>query len=816
MFNPKKTTGLASLFGGGGGGGRSMPKRRPADSDSDDYDDSSGEDLSSALTYKPVSAPRLKKPTAPSVPAQPTQQAAPAVSAPAPAPAPQQQKNPNALVWNCSLHAFKLNAGAYEPQGGGMCGCVIMGCDTSFRILIYDQAKTNLCLVPISVEFEYTLQENLYINFFSPNKENWSVRFMSEADYRGFALNVSLIKFHCAVFGEDALLTASFAEVLPASLSLKSGGPSLGKGDVADIAVSAWPLPADGAEPPQISIKCPPLPGTGLNIQGVQVSDGDAGGAYVIGGLGKALIGMTVGEEQLLLISPALAGSSSTAVPTNRWLVATLKVLKRTAAEEAKPPLPIPMPPPAAFMSPVEESIDQRSEDTSNTRERSDSLKERMARLSLAGSSNVAGGGSMAAALGNEVSNTRRRSRARSGSFETSPSPLCKEPATVPEPPGRSASPPTSDGSLAIVVHDEQPATSRPTRDEVSQLRQQSSRRPSSMAGRRMSTSPTSQYGEEFMDPPHGGYALQMLQMSSTSVERLVRDMESKVDKILQLQERNGSPATGIPSKGNQNAVNGEELLDQMGQYIKEANKAKADAQKHQEKSAELQLKVSELLEKNQEYVTSVIELREKHNDTLMKLSTAAEGHASSREEADLIRKQLSALEEGKKMTMESHSATIEALETEKERLIASVATTESECSEKVASLEGTINDLKSQLEEAKQNTATVSQQDIPKPEEGNEEVNNGAELKALQEELAKAKSAHAASIEASKKAVDDVKAEASKRMMEVVKKKTQKVMGAIYKEMGGKFQKGTPCDGEEVMQTLMSIMKETSSKMLK
>eukprot|EP00505_MAST-04D_sp_SCG-Rhode-Island_P006922 Stramenopile-MAST_4_protein_6922 len=167
-------------------------------------------------------------------------------------------------------------------------------------------------------------------------------------------------------------------------------------------------------------------------------------------------------------------------------------------------------------------------------------------------------------------------------------------------------------------------------------------------------------------------------------------------------------------------------------------------------------------------------------------------------------------------MPMEYHSATIEALETEKERLIASVATTESECSEKETSLEGTINDLKSQLEEAKQNTATVSQQDTPNPEEGNEEVNNGAELKALQEELAKAKSAHAASIEASKKAVDDVKAEASKRMMEVVKKKTQKVMGAIYKEMGGKFQKGTPCDGEEVMQTLMSIMKETSSKMLK
>ena len=51
--------------------------------------------------------------------------------------------------------------------------------------------------------------------------------------------------------------------------------------------------------------------------------------------------------------------------------------------------------------------------------------------------------------------------------------------------------------------------------------------------------------------------------------------------------------------------------------------------------------------------------------------------------------------------------------------------------------------------------------------------------------------------------------------MLEVVKKKTQKVMGSVYKQMGAQFQKGTSRDGEEVISTLMKIMKETSNKML-
>ena len=115
MFNPKKTTGLASLFGVGG---KSAPRRRPADSDSDFEDESSGDDLSSALTYKPVAAPRLKKPPDADARTESTRKVSPPTATPTPAPVAEQPKKANSLVWNCSLHAFKLNNGVYEALGG--------------------------------------------------------------------------------------------------------------------------------------------------------------------------------------------------------------------------------------------------------------------------------------------------------------------------------------------------------------------------------------------------------------------------------------------------------------------------------------------------------------------------------------------------------------------------------------------------------------------------------------------------------------------------------------------------------------------------
>lgn len=625
---------------------------------------------------------------------------------------------------------------------------------------------------------------------------------MSEADYRGFAFNVSLIKFHCAVFGQDALLDASFDEVLPARLNRTPDGPSLTEGDRADITFSAWPLPESGSEPPQNLARGSPLPGSNVNVQGVEASHGNADGSYPIGGLGKALVGMSEGEETLFLISPKLAKASAIAVPPARWLVVTVKVLKRSEVEAKIPSTPVPTPAVGVPSLPV----DTNSVQEQQIRERSDSLKDRMAKLSLAGSGNVLGG-SMVAALEREESIARRYSRTNSEPGDQVSLHHTNNTSRLPEqtPPG---------DNFAMVVHAEQAAPARPTRSEVNELRQQTQRRPSMASGRRMSTSPAMQYDDDYVDAQSNGYALQMLQMSSTSVERLVRDMEAKVDKLLRLQETQLSPGSMRTTKESKNIVDGEELISKVEQFVNDAGQTKAEAQKHQEKSSELQLKVSELLEKNQQHMASIIELRERHNDTLMKLSSMNEGNASSREELDTLRAQLTSFEETK-AALHSQTAMIASLKTEKDSFQATMAAKESEWTDKVGSLEAFIADLKGQLEEAKQAIPPADQKDTRNSKEGSEGDIHEGEIKVLKEELEKAKSAYAESIEASKKAVEDVKSEASQRMKDVVKKKTQKVMGSVYKQMGVQFVKGSSYDGEEVMQALMTIMKETSNKML-
>ena len=196
MFNPKKTgASLASLFGGKSNPAMARRARESELSSGSDYESDGSDGASAALTYKPVKQPRkkLQKPAAPKPVQAPAKTSSTLPSQP-------QRPTPtnNTLAWNCTLYPFKLENGSYVPQGGGPCGCVIMGGGTSFNLLIYDQRKTTLCLLPLTVSFEYTLQENLYANFNDKEQNNWSVRFQNQNDFRTFALHVSVIKFHIA------------------------------------------------------------------------------------------------------------------------------------------------------------------------------------------------------------------------------------------------------------------------------------------------------------------------------------------------------------------------------------------------------------------------------------------------------------------------------------------------------------------------------------------------------------------------------------------------------------------------------------------
>jgi hypothetical protein len=836
MFNPKKTgSSLASLFGGGGGKSNPAMARRARESElssGSDYESDGSDGVAAALTYQPVKQPRakLKKPK----PAEPKPAPTPAAASSSPPSQPQQTApSQNSLAWNCTLYPFKLENGAYVPQGGGPCGCVIMGGGTSFNLLIYDQNKTTLCLLPLAVSFEYTLQDNLYANFYDKEQNNWSVRFQNSDDFRNFALYVSVIKFHTVIHGKEALLDRTFDEVLSGNMTVESAGVGDGLEDneTVDVQVSAWLLPASGSDSPCTALKGAPLPGTGTGTAQPLVAGITGGGPELVGGIGKGLLGMKVGEEKLILVSPALHSNSKIEITEFQWVVATVRIEGRAKTAAAPPPLPptaAPSLPDALPQAPVET---KRADDGNSGRERSDSVKERMARVAQGAGGYQAG--AMAAALGKEAV-TRRNSRGQSFDSPESGSPPNSRPGS-----GRRSPPPTNADSLALVVHGEEIPEPAPPR-QASPLRQSNpiisqqehaahTRRPSRMPqqSRRQSFSPN---GDMYMD---GGnvdmsYPIQMLQMSSTSVERMVRDMEAKVDKLLRMQDDN-PPDKRPPHRNTEGKpVDGEDLLDRLNAYINETKKAKADAAKHLEKSSNLQMKVSELLEKNQDYVTTVIELREKHNATLKKLSEASEAQMNNHGEVDSLREQLAKMSKSEE-AHEAQRKELEDLKTENAGLRELVAKAEAEATAKLNSAldeknvehEKVVNELKEKIE--KLVNAAVASASPPnsapppaKNNNGGEEPNSqaaDAKIKELESELEQLKAAQEALREKSAKAVAAVKEEASSKMLEVVKKKTQKVMGHVYKQAQSKFTEG-PYDTDAVMGSLKEIITTTTKKM--
>ena len=324
----------------------------------------------------------------------------------------------------------------------------------------------------------------------------------------------------------------------------------------------------------------------------------------LLSGLNPCILGMAVGSEKAILISPALVNNSAPGLyPTGCWLFGTIKIVTKILNEgnevedvEENPPPP----PPPSSSTPVgnnksqkEEQIDMKAQ--TNARDRSDSIKERMARLSQG-----ANGGLMAhtlaSALGNEVQASGRTSRSGSTSNPRDRSRPSLESSNMSDSLQSNASQQSAnEESVALVVVE--------TNDGLNSSRDVSAK-PTSEG-----TFASSRFGggdskESIFSPQQGnagisgvsGYQLQLLQMSSASVERMVRDMEAKVNKLLDLQSSGRNDRGYHVQSGGVNDqkkksgdIDADELMNNITSYIKENEKIKADSSGHVQKIADLQ-----------------------------------------------------------------------------------------------------------------------------------------------------------------------------------------------------------------------------------
>jgi hypothetical protein len=248
---------------------------------------------------------------------------------------PQQQQPSSSVCWHCSLHVFKFNTGAnqFEAVGNGVCGLAILGSNTTDNIVIYNKDKATIVMTPLTADFEYTLQAGGYASFYDNLSNSWSLNFINPNDQFGFARNISLTKYHCAIYaGSSSSLgeprSPSIMELLTddAVLGEEESG-MLASRDSAKLTIKAWSMSPNANDKPHLVPKGIPSVDTGNETRTILLGGG-SDNSMPLGGLDRGLVGMCKKGTRIMLISPSMASMGSMRVPEGRWLYCEVTVHK--------------------------------------------------------------------------------------------------------------------------------------------------------------------------------------------------------------------------------------------------------------------------------------------------------------------------------------------------------------------------------------------------------------------------------------------------------------------------------------------------------
>ena len=621
MFNIKKSSGLGGLFGGGGAGGGS------SDSDSDD--------ASEALRYHRRAAPSgdlMKKNEAKmqqlkadgggdtSSPSNKRDGATSNASAATPA--------ASSLSWNCSLYVYKYSAAkqAFEALGDGICGLAILGAQTTFNIIIYDKNKTTLVMTPLNGSFEFSLQPGGYASFYDNMSESWSLRFLKEEDGVAFARNVSLTRYHVAIHGSDPLPDSADTGTLYADALLgdESNG-ILADRDAAKVMMQVWPMSPNANDKAHLIVQSQPCIDTGNETRTVKL--GDSSSPPPVGGIQVGIVGMCKGGKRHMLIPPSLAAQGTMQIPHGRWLYAEVSIYKirkgKTDEELAAEAQAAEQQRQKEVQRQQELQRQQEEQSQSNDhdeaeRRRQATLRQRMANLAGAGGNGMVGGnlamaGMVAAgrARGQSLEEAQMSAQMNQQKIQVSMNHNQAQATQAPKAPQaletnkqqhqhqqyqqhqqphqhqQRQQHPESNEFAMVLVGNEEP--SNPDfRDSPSRQSQQQGQMPQQYTSGPQAHSRNHVSSNNASFEGNNSGMLQLVQMSTSSTERIVRGIEVKVDRMLQLQNMSGGViGSGSPGRRiykDPDELSGEELLEKLGHVLAEGKGANEQVEKLQDK----------------------------------------------------------------------------------------------------------------------------------------------------------------------------------------------------------------------------------------
>lgn len=145
-----------------------------------------------------------------------------------------------------AVRLYKVNpsTGAYDAiEGGGVLGCVLMGTNLTFQILVYNSQKAPMATVAIGAGFDYTVRDQ-YVSFADAAGNQWSLLFDSVEVMTAFLRTLAATVVHMSAFGSSGTDAASpVRRLLPRAASADgSDETALAAGMSAGVYLTAWEL----------------------------------------------------------------------------------------------------------------------------------------------------------------------------------------------------------------------------------------------------------------------------------------------------------------------------------------------------------------------------------------------------------------------------------------------------------------------------------------------------------------------------------------------------------------------------------------------
>jgi hypothetical protein len=144
-----------------------------------------------------------------------------------------------------TVRLYKVNAStaAYEPiEGGGLLGCVLMGTNLTFQILVYNSQKAPMATVAVGAGFDYTVRDQ-YVSFADTAGNQWSLLFESEDGVGTFVRALAATVMHVTAFGVHGDADSPVRRMLPRPQPADANDDAvLAAGMAAGVYLTAWEL----------------------------------------------------------------------------------------------------------------------------------------------------------------------------------------------------------------------------------------------------------------------------------------------------------------------------------------------------------------------------------------------------------------------------------------------------------------------------------------------------------------------------------------------------------------------------------------------